>query len=108
MFSYFCKLTNQGKTRKTKRGKVLENFHKNSVCKAKAKPVNKENISVVEITITRALGISRVTTNNLTNGQNLWAWGVSNTAGGLGVLQTPPPSPPPPTESLRQGSSGGI
>ena len=107
MFSYFCKLTNQGKTRKTKRGKVLENFHKNSVCKAKAKPVKKENISVVEITITRALGISRVTTNNLTNGQNLWAWGVSNTAGGLGVLQTLPPSPPP-TESLRQGSSGGI
>ena len=43
---------NQGKTRQTKRDKLLKNFYKIFVRNTKAKLVNKENISVVEIAIT--------------------------------------------------------
>ena len=68
------KTDNQGETRQMKRGNILKNFHKNFVCKTKAKLANKEDISVVEIAITWAPGILRVVTNNLTNGQNLRVW----------------------------------
>ena len=50
--SLFLQTDNKGKARQTNCGKLLENFNKNLVCKTKVKLVNKENISVLEITIT--------------------------------------------------------
>ena len=50
--SLFLQTDNKGKARLTNCGKLLENFYENLVCKTKVKLVNKENISVLEITIT--------------------------------------------------------
>ena len=75
LFCYFCKLTIRVKQGKQSVSNFWKTLYKNFVCKTKVKLVNKENISVIEVTITWALGILRVITNNLTNGQSLWAWG---------------------------------
>ena len=79
-------------------GKKIRNF----VCKTKAKLVNKENISVVEIAITWAPDILRVTNNGLTNGQSLWAWGCPIQLGLCKCCKVPS------KVSLRRNSSRGL